>query len=213
MTIIGHSAHAKPKRTTRPAPAETRPADATPVASAPEVPVKRERRVSPHTYDFRLDTLMFLRGGVGLLLDVKVDDRWTVGPMFGFARYKLGADSGFTQDYEVSLGFGGGRANWFHRGVFNTGFYVGPSLQFLDLKLLTRDSLGNAVNAHATGFLGSVVGGYGWFWRNFNLMLGGGFVAALGPITVDIESSAGKTTSVTLAKPGLALEASVGWTF
>ena len=57
------------------------------------------------------------------------------------------------------------------------------------------------------------IGGYGWFWDHFNMMLGAGLSAVLGDANVNFTDSAGNKTSVSVPGAGLALEFDMGWKF
>lgn len=167
---------------------------------------------SDDKYDFRFSPLGLVFGALEADLDIAIASNWTLGPQFGVLHYKLGADAGFTTDYDVKAYMFGLRGNWFRNGNFTDGLYVGPSLKWAGWKVQTSDSTG-PITKSANVTVVSCLVGYGWFWDSFNIMLGGGLTLGLGDSKVDVTNSSGTTSSVTTNLSGLAAEFALGWTF
>jgi hypothetical protein len=108
----------------------------------------------------------------------------------------------------------GARANWMSNGAFEDGFYIGPSLNYINVKVSNTDSLGT-VSGSVSGLEAQVLFGYGWFWTNFNILLGGGVSTLLGASKVTVTDESGNQTQVGDLShlTGLALEFSLGWAF
>ncbi len=162
----------------------------------------------------RVGALGLFIGILGVDVDFELDSNWTVGPTLSFGSFTIKEESStFLEDYKVSFFQAGLRANWFKNGVFTDGLYIGPSATYTNVELKTRDS-GGEVSADASALYISGLVGYGWFWENFNMMLGGGLSLSLGDSDITVRESNGTTTSVR-SNPtgGLALEYTLGWVF
>lgn len=171
------------------------------------------RAESSATMNFRVNPIGHVLAGVSLIADFKIDPQWTIGPMVEVAQRTLSSDKDrYTEDFRMRAFGAGARANYFHNGVFTDGFYVGPSLQYAKVNLKTRDFLGE-ITGDASMVLVSAVAGYGWFWTNFNFMLGAGFTASAVPATITVTDSTGYKESINTRLAGLAIELALGWTF
>ncbi len=165
------------------------------------------------TSNFRFNPMAILIGGLTLITDFKIADQWTIGPELSATSFKLTSTSGPSEDTSVQTYSIGARGNWFRNGVFNDGFYVGPFVTFASAKARLDDTNGS-VAKYKSAFFGGAVGGYAWFWKSFNAMLGGGLTLPLGTAKVEVENSRGARTDAYINGTGVAiLEVSLGWTF
>ncbi len=164
------------------------------------------------TVNFRFSPLGLIIGEVDANLDFKVNSNWTLGPELGYWHTKLSSSGLFTSNFDVTALAFGARANWFANGVYKDGLYVGPNLSYASVTLTTSDATGTITGTDGGLYAGGLVG-YGWFWDNFNIMLGGGAIVGLGNTTVSVTDSSGNPTDVSAPVAGLDLEFSLGWTF
>jgi hypothetical protein len=163
-------------------------------------------------YDFRVNPVGLISGGIDANLDFKLTENLTVGPQGIYLHAQLSPSGIYTSNYDITAYGFGARANWFFDGAFKDGWYFGPSFEYLKVTLKTTDAVGPATGS-ASGMLASGIIGYGWFWDNFNLMLGGGYASVLGASSITIKDSAGNQTVITANLSGLTYELSIGWAF
>src|SRR4051812_13712918 len=109
-----------------------------------------ERGNSTNSMNFRFSPLGLLIGAINISMDFPIDPNWTVGPTLSYWHFKLSSDAGFKSDYDITAFGGGARANWFKNGNFTDGLYVGPSVQYTNVKLTTTDA-GGDVSGTASG--------------------------------------------------------------
>jgi hypothetical protein len=164
-------------------------------------------------YNFRFSPVTLLIGLVGVDLDIKVSDQWTVGPELAYWHFSLSETGDFTQSVDITAFAVGARANWFLNGTYTDGLYIGPSLKYVSVKATTANDV-ESLSGTASVLQASVLVGYGWFWPSFNMMLGGGLALPLGNQDVTVTDSNGDKVSENISSTGsLALEYSLGWTF
>lgn len=169
--------------------------------------------VTEATGNFRFNPMVVLMGGLTLATDFKIADQWTVGPELSATSFKLTSTSGPSEDTAIQTYSVGVRSNWFRNGVFHDGFYVGPFVTFASAKARLEDTNGS-VSKNKSSFFGGAVGGYAWFWKSFNAMVGGGLTLPFGTAKVEVENSRGARTDAYINGSGVAiLEISLGWTF
>lgn len=166
-------------------------------------------------WNARLGALGLLIGAFDVKLDYAANNQWTVGPELFSWKFKMSAESGTTQaDADLSAFGLGVRANWFKNGTYQDGLYLGPSFNYFSFNATATDSLGASAEGSANGWVAACVVGYGWFWQNFNMMLGGGLSIPFSGGDVSVTDSTGQTTKYKTSKNGsLAVEYSLGWTF
>lgn len=162
--------------------------------------------------NLRVNPLGLLLGGIDATLDFKYDENWTIGPKLSYMSFEASRSGSFTEDFSIKGYSLGARANWFKNGVYTDGLYVGPDLSYSYVKVSSSDTSGT-VTAEGQGLYATGLVGYGWFWQNFNMMLGGGLTAGLLGTQVKVKDSNGNETKVSVRSGGLALEWTVGWTF
>ncbi len=165
-----------------------------------------------NTFDFRINPVGIVAGGIDANLDVRIAEDWTVGVQGIYLHLNLSPSGIYTSDYNMTAYGFGVRANWFSNGALNDGFYFGPSLEYLNLSLKTTDASGSA-SGIASGLMASGLIGYGWFWQHFNILLGGGYGAVLGASGITIQDAAGSKQTITANLSGLTYELSIGWAF
>lgn len=166
------------------------------------------------TMNFRFNPLGLLAGGLGLNLDIAVNESWTVGPEFSYIDFKIGSGGVFTNEVRVR-GIGGAvRGNWHYNGVFTDGFYVGPSLGYSNVEVEASDGVETA-KASVGSVYAQALFGYAWYWdSSFNIMLGGGFATILSnPKATVTNNTTGARSEYDVRNTGLALEFSLGFTF
>lgn len=154
----------------------------------------------------RVSPLGLLTGYLGAEVDIPVSSAWTLGPELKF----LSTSDG---DYDVtgySLGIRGNY--WFNGSVFTQGWYFGPLLQMIGVKVEddsgTTNLKGDATGVGATGFFG-----YQWMWQTFNINLGAGpALYTVNKVTVK-DSNGNRETYSGYSGLGLALEFTLGWKF
>lgn len=166
------------------------------------------------TMNVRVGALGLLLGAVNVGLDYKITDSWTIGPELMFWRLKIGSGSSQSSaDFDVTAYGAGARANWFMNGAYTSGLYVGPSLKYIHFDYKGSDKNGKSTAASTDGPYAEGLVGYGWFWKHFNMMLGGGLSVGLGGTKATVTHSDGSKEDVNSRKGGLAFEYTLGWTF
>lgn len=159
--------------------------------------------------NFRFSPLGLLFGYLNADLDFKVGQEWTLGPSLGYLSWNL--DSLGT-NYNVTAYQIGARANWYFDGTaINDGWYFGPSINFVSVKVDSNDYSASTTGIGLTGIVG-----YNWMWESFNIMLGGGLSGATTPGEVEVTRKSTNTkekVSVGRSSAGLALEFTLGWAF
>lgn len=162
--------------------------------------------------NLRVSPLGLLAGALGAGLDIPITSEWTVGPEFSYVNYSVKRTGSLTKDISIS-GYGlGGRANWYRNGVHTDGLYLSPSLNYVNIRASSADAQGS-ISAEGNGLFLRGLAGYGWFWENFNMLLGGGLSAGLGASKVKVKDSTGVTTEEFDIQNSLAAEWTMGWTF
>lgn len=160
------------------------------------------------TLNARISPLGAIAGSLQLEVDFPITSQWTVGPYIASSNSKITIDD---NDIEVKGQAFGATAVWFRNGVFTDGLYLSPKLSKakVEAKLTNEDGTykGDLDTMMLTGLVG-----YGWFWENFNMQLGGGLNAALGDSKIEITEPDG-TVSEHESGGSLALEFSMGWVF
>jgi len=168
--------------------------------------------VSNNNYDIRLNPIGIFFSAIDVNLDFKISQDWTVGVQGEYLHAQLAESGIYTSPYNISAYGYGVRANWFEKGVFNDGWYLGPSLQYLSVSVKTTDAFGNVAGS-ASGTMASCLVGYGWFWNNLNIMLGAGYGTVLGASSITIKDAVGNQETITANLSGITLEFSMGWAF
>lgn len=163
--------------------------------------------------NFRINPMAAMMGGLTITTDFKIAEQWTIGPELSLTSFKLTSNAGPSEDTSIQTYSIGARANWFQNKVFNDGFYVGPFVTYASAKARLDDVNGSVSNRESTLF-GGAIGGYAWFWKSFNVMVGGGLTIPFGTSKVEVENSRGARTDAYINGSGVALlELSLGWAF
>lgn len=144
--------------------------------------------------------------GPNLRLDYKVAPQWTLG-LNGSLIY---------------INVGGVKANGTSIGIdaaynFNQAFvhswFIGGGVHYSVVKAKYTEDNGTEDNADVVNVSVPLIGGYHWFWGNFNLQLGLGPTLNF-PSKKQITDKNGKDVKeVPLYAVGVAGDASIGWTF
>jgi hypothetical protein len=163
-------------------------------------------------FNIRVNAVGVIVGAVGLDFDIKVADNWTLGPQFQYWHLSLSSPNDYTSSFKVTDWSAAVRANWFHNGAYTRGLYVGPSAGYASSNISVSDSSATRTASGSGAFVGCLVG-YGWFWDNFNMMLGGGAKVNFSKRTASVTNSDGSQHDVNLGLTGLDLEYTLGWTF
>ena len=181
--------------------------------SAPSAPA-RSYGGSSRVYNARISPIGVAIGALIIGLDYKLNNNWTVGPEFQYINYKLKlTGTNYSNDITMTSYGLGVRGNWFVDGVYKDGWYVAPFGYFGSAKASGTGSDGVAIEGTASALIGGAMGGYGWFWDQFNMMLAGGLSMPLGDGKVEVKDSLGNKVEGSVNGSGLALEFSLGWVF
>jgi hypothetical protein len=167
---------------------------------------------SNNSFDLRLNPIGVIGGNVSANFDFKISKHLTLGPQGLYLHVKIPQSGFFNSDYDITAFGYGLRANWFFKGAFKDGFYLGPSLEYLTVNLKTSDAFGAATGT-ASGLMASCLIGYGWFWDGFNIMLAGGYGTVLGASGITIKDSVGNQEIISENLSGFTYELSFGWAF
>ncbi|NQZ18936.1 MAG: hypothetical protein HRT44_06745 [Bdellovibrionales bacterium] len=149
---------------------------------------------------------------VEVFLDFQVSESWTLGPQLGGQYLGISTLSDNSEVQRTGLEIGA-RANWHSNGYHEMGFYIGPSLVYVDIQSRTRSGLSANVTNSEPGLYAGAVFGYGWFWDTFNMLLGAGFQTALTSASIEYTDSNNVRYKYERPDFGLPVEFSLGWTF
>ncbi len=171
---------------------------------------------SEKRFNLSFEPIVLLVGFINLDFDIKMSENWTLGPELSYWHVSLASgDPIYTSAISLTAWAVGVRANYYPDGVYQDGWYVSPSFQYVSAKASTISS-GQDLSASVSEFAFTLVGGYNWFWDSFNLKFGAGITAASAPSTIHVQSSNGTYSNDVSYSPssvGLALDFMTGWTF
>lgn len=114
----------------------------------------------------RVSPALIAIGMVNAAAEWKWDNNWTVGPTAGAVGWAIGDDS-------LKGWYLGAQGTYFFNGAFQQGWYLSPSILYRTLDVSFKDG-GSKYEGSNNGFVARGVGGYQWFWGNFNVNLGAG---------------------------------------
>ena len=161
-------------------------------------------------FSLNFNPLGLIVGYVGLGVDFRLNERWTLGPSVGYLiRFR-------TANYDASAISLGARANFFITGdaLNESGWYIGPEVDVAKMYFKDRDD-GSKVDVPA--IIISTLAGYHWYWDSgLNLGIGAGVRFAGLPDHVTYKSGPkdGQEEDISRASgAGLALEFGMGWSF
>jgi hypothetical protein len=151
---------------------------------------------SEKTINVDVGPLGLLVGALSLGVDIKIGETsWTVGPELLYWDTRIG-------DYNFKASGFGVRADWYaDRPALTEGWYVGPFARYSSWKVTYTNSNGSTGDGSANGLLLGAIGGYHWFWDNFNIRLGLGYGLNTATKT-DIHYSDGTRSDSTSANVG-----------
>jgi uncharacterized protein DUF3575 len=170
-----------------------------PTTSASSQAITKDLNQDATRIDFKLNAVYLVFPGIDLLADVNVSDKLTVGPELLYSRsdksnYKL-------NEYGV-----GARSNYNFTGkALHTGLYLGASALYFGAALTNPNTSVSGVQNQSTsgsGFVGSLLFGYQWFFRNgFNMNVGVGWgFSTLSALELNAN---GANTSTSLRSSGI----------
>lgn len=142
-------------------------------------------------------------------IDFPVDESWSLGPTITYRSFST-TSVGFSNDISASVLGLGARGTWYENGVFEQGWFVSPIAQYISVSAKS-----GSASASVGVFGVSAIGGYHWFWDNFNLNLGAGFTSLMGGSTIKVTDGT-TTTSAEVSLPSyntIALDFMIGYLF
>ena len=156
----------------------------------------------------RVDPLRTLTGVPSVDVDFAVSSAWSLGPTFSYLNKTI-------DDFEATAYNLGIRGNYYFNGsVFTQGWYFGPSLSYLSVKVTDKNQVFGDLEGSASGLAFTALGGYQWMWDHFNINLGLGPVFyTLGDVTVKNSDNSYKEDFSGFSGAGIALEFTLGWKF
>lgn len=169
---------------------------------------------SAKKWNLRFSPLGLPIGYINVDLDFKIGDNWTLGPTLSYWRIDLNDTTYQSDRITLETSRFGARATWAKNGVFRSGMYFSPMIQFVSAKAsaVSRSS-GNTVNASNSAPLLTGLVGYQWFFGDtFNLNVGAG-LAVGGGSKIEVTDGNSKTSYDTSRSGGLALDFMLGWAF
>ncbi|MBX9767288.1 MAG: DUF3575 domain-containing protein [Bdellovibrionales bacterium] len=157
----------------------------------------------------RVAPLALLVNYLNVDVDFPVNADWSIGPTVTYRSFSE-SYAGFSSNISTSVLGLGARATWFENGVFQQGWYVSPIAQYI-----SASAKSGSASASVGVFGLTAVGGYHWFWDNFNLNLGAGFSAVLGGSRIKVTDSTTTTsTEVNMqSSGGLAIDFMIAYLF
>ena len=144
--------------------------------------------------------------GPNVQVDYRLEDHWTVGPQVFYVNRTLG-------DYDLRAFSAGVNANYYFATALTHSWFVQGGAGYSSVHLEGDDSkYGDRLSGSSSGVYAKGVGGYHWFWGDFNLRLGAGVTYQSSRVVLrDRNGDQAKASSG--ASLSLAGEASLGWTF
>lgn len=161
-------------------------------------------------------SMALLIGYLNVDLDFKTNENWSVGPTISYWHFDIDSTSGsFTSNkLSATRSAVGVRANWAKNGIFNSGLYLSPILQYVQAEVSgTSISTGNKITGRASGVVLTGLVGYQFFGANWNASVGAGL--GVGQAT-SVEVNDGTTTTsyrASGAGGSLAIDLMVGYAF
>lgn len=167
-----------------------------------------------HAYNsnanIRVSPAALLLGAVNLELDISVDRRWSVGPMFTYWNFEPNSDfKALSKAYGLRLDW---HQNRFNREGTLYGVYYKRWEVAAEYLNDNDDLIKNDVAMNMFG----VVGGYRWMWDSFNVTAEAGYrLIHLDGFKLKIETGENTKARITdISVIGaLVLDLSVGWAF
>lgn len=156
----------------------------------------------------RIDPLNTLIGRMNVQVDFGIASAWSLGPTL---QYTNKMDEG----YKINAYGFGVRGNYaFNGNIFTQGWYLGPSISYVNVKVTDDNSILGDLEGKGSGVAFSVLGGYQWMWEHFNINLGAGPVFyTLGDIVVENDAGTYEEKFSGYNEVGLGLEFTLGWKF
>ncbi len=158
-------------------------------------------------YNIRFSPLGLLIGLGNARFDFKVDEQFTLGPSVVAWNLNLG-------DVEVRAFGASANGTFYFNRAFEHSWVMDGSLGFASFKVKDKSSITGTEEASASAVVGSITGGYHWFWGNtFNLaVLGGIAFNTVGSVEIkDGTGSVVRKESVSSISPSIGGE--LGFTF
>ncbi len=167
---------------------------------------------SGDNFNVYINPLGLAVGSLNAGVDYVVAPQWTVGGYGSYINVKLPKSGSMTEDLTIN-GYGlGVKGTWYHSGALTDSWYVSPFVQYQSIKAETANTAGK-LSAEGDGtYLGATTG-YGWYWENFNMAVGGGFMTPLAQGKVTVKDSTGGSPEEVNVYSSLKLEFNIGWTF
>ena len=130
-----------------------------------------------HRFNVRIAPLGALLGWYNIDAEMAVTDQFAIGPTVTILNLDPEVDSNTDKvKLDVSQQKFGVRGTYYPRGVFQTGWYVTPMVQYYKVDVKgTSTTTGTRATADNSGVVFTGLVGYHWFWDNFNLNLGAGY--------------------------------------
>lgn len=105
--------------------------------------------------------------GMGSLsAEWRTSDYFTLGPSIAYVNWQAG-DVGMT-GYSVGL-----QGTYAFDKAFRDSWYLAPRVAYSPIRASAKDQ-GREYTGDVAGTTGTLIGGYQWFWTNFNMNLGVG---------------------------------------
>jgi hypothetical protein len=167
---------------------------------------------SPDRFNAVVNPFALLVGRAAVGLDFALTPQITVGPRLQYWNLSLSATTDFEEFKIREIGLGA-RANYHPGQALQTGFYAGGALGYTARAVDTRGKgSGQTITGDGAGMYLEALGGYQWFWEQFNVAAGAGFQLPLGSSKIKITDGS-KTEEVALISSGLTLEFNIGFAF
>lgn len=123
---------------------------------------------SDKTVNLRWQASAAVAGMGSLSAEWRTSDYFTFGPSVGYVNWTAG-DVGMT-GYSVGV-----QGTYAFDKVFRDSWYLSPRIAYSPIRASAKDG-GREYTGDVAGATGSLIGGYQWFWSNFNMNLGVGAV-------------------------------------
>ncbi len=158
--------------------------------------------------NLRVGVIESLAGVVDVTFDFKFGNAWTFGPNLGYANKEI-------DTYDVKYISPGLRANYYFNGkALTQGWYLGPSVNYIDVEVSSEDDVNGELTGSATGYYSTLILGYQWMWKSFNINLGvGPTFYAVDKVKVENEDSTYDEEFSGFSGTSATFEFTFGWKF
>lgn len=147
-------------------------------------------------------------------ISFKILEKWTIGPKINFFN-ATASTALFAENHNISGYTLGVRGDYYPKGIWKTGWFVQTGLSMITALVSNRDFSGGSRSASTTGWILTLGGGYGWFWKTFSVGIGLsiGLPIKSAVASVNITSATAEQVQIAGGSTSIGPELTVGFQF